>query len=513
MLIGTALRAIGMTVVLAVPLIGADLPCADCHPKEVQGYQQSAMAHSLSEVTGQPDGTFEHAYSKTRFSIHSNSSGMLQRFERDGISAEPRVAYVIGSGAHAFGYLVQIGDYLFQSPLSYYTNRRLWDVAPGYEKSHHPDFSRPVTLECLVCHSGKSQPVPETLNRYRTPVFLAQSISCDRCHGPGETHAKRPVPGSILNPAKLRGAARDSICEQCHLAGEIRIPNPGKSMEDFQPGQSVEDSYTVYVAAQPPGKTLKVVSHSEQLALSICARSSGGKLWCGTCHNPHENPAHPAAYFRERCLSCHSTTLEKSHAASGRDCVACHMPRLAASDGGHTVFTDHRIARRPEPRSEAVQAEDLAAWREPEPRLRQRNLALALVAAGLQNESAQEVVRGYRMLNQVEKDYPDDPDVLTTLGNVLLRGKQPAEALRRFEKVLVLRPAYAPYEVNVATALIAAGRKAEALHHLEKALRLDPLLQQAIELLSSVYKDQDESAKAAGLVAQYQHEMGITPAR
>jgi Tfp pilus assembly protein PilF len=76
-----------------------------------------------------------------------------------------------------------------------------------------------------------------------------------------------------------------------------------------------------------------------------------------------------------------------------------------------------------------------------------------------------------------------------------------------------LRPTYAPYEVNVATALIAAGRKAEALHHLEKALRLDPLLQQAIELLSSVYKDQDESAKAAGLVAQYQHEMGITPAR
>jgi len=180
MSIGTVLNAIGMTVVLAVPLIGADLPCADCHPKEVQGYQQSAMAHSLSDVTGQPDGTFEHAFSKTRFSIHSNSSGMLQRFERDGVSGEQRVAYVIGSGAHAFGYLVQIGDHLFQSPLSYYTNRRLWDVAPGYEESHHPDFSRPVTLECLLCHSGKSQPVPDTLNCYRTPVFLAESISCDQ---------------------------------------------------------------------------------------------------------------------------------------------------------------------------------------------------------------------------------------------------------------------------------------------------------------------------------------------
>jgi hypothetical protein len=279
MLIGTALNAIGMIVLLAMPAIGGDMPCADCHPKEVRGYQQSSMAHSLSEVAAQPDGTFEHALSQTRLSIRSTPSGMLQRFERGGVSGEQRVAYVIGSGVHAFGYLVQVGDHLFQSPLSYYTNRRLWDVAPGYEESHHPDFSRPVTLECLLCHSGESQPVADTLNRYRTPILLIESISRDRCHGPGEVHAKKPVPGSIVNPAKLPGAARDSICQQCHLAGEVRIPNPGKSMADFQPGQSLEDSYTVYVAAQPPGKTLKVVNHSEQLALSACARNGGGRLW------------------------------------------------------------------------------------------------------------------------------------------------------------------------------------------------------------------------------------------
>jgi predicted Zn-dependent protease len=131
----------------------------------------------------------------------------------------------------------------------------------------------------------------------------------------------------------------------------------------------------------------------------------------------------------------------------------------------------------------------------------------------LQNDSAQEVIRGYRMLNQVEKEYPDDPDVLTALGGVLVRGKQPAEALRRFEKVLVLRPVYAPYEVNAASALIAAGRKSEAVRHLERALQLDPLLQQAVELLSGLYRDQDESAKAAGIVAQYRREMGFAPAR
>ena len=410
-------------------------------------------------------------------------------------------------------YLVQVGDHLFQSPLSYYSKRHLWDVAPGYEESRSPDFSRPVTIECLLCHAGKPQPIPDTLNRYRSPVFAEESISCDRCHGPGEAHEKKPVPGSIVNPAKLEGPARDSVCEQCHLAGEVRIPNPGKSMADFQPGERLEDVYTIYVAAQSAGGTLKVIGHAEQLALSACARSSGGKLWCGTCHNPHEAPAHPAAYFRERCLNCHGTTLDRSHAAPGRDCIACHMPRLPARDGGHTVFTDHRITRRPESQSDTLRLANLTAWREPEPRLRGRNLAMALVAVGLQNESSEEAVRGYRMLNQVEKEYPDDPAVLTSLGGVLLRAKQPAEALRRFEKVLLLRPEYAPYEVNTASALIAAGMKAEAVRHLERALELDPLLERAVELLSGLYRERGDGAKAARLIAGYQHEMGITSVR
>src|ERR1035438_9529597 len=92
----------------------------------------------------------------------------------------------------------------------------------------------------------------------------------------------------------------------------------------------------------------------------------------------------------------------------------------------------------------------------------------------------------------------------------------PLDRLRRplrFEKVLALRPAYAPYEVNAASALIAGGRKSEALRHLERAVHLDPLLQQAVELLSSLYRDEGESAKAAWLIAQYRREMGFDPAR
>ena len=159
------------------------------------------------------------------------------------------------------------------------------------------------------------------------------------------------------------------MCEQCHLAGEIRIPNPRKSIADFEPGEPLENTYTVYVSTAPAGNQIKVISHSEQLRLSKCARQSNGKLWCGTCHNPHEKPVEPVAYYRQRCLACHQATLPAAHAAPDRDCIGCHMPKRGAKDGGHTAFTDHRIARRPAAEGTLSIAADLTAWREPAPAL------------------------------------------------------------------------------------------------------------------------------------------------
>ncbi len=504
-------------LMLSAVLIPATLPshpCASCHPKEVLGYAETAMAHSIGAVGPQPEGTFEHPFSNTRFSIRNTTSGVWQTLERPGESQALRVNYVIGSGSHAFGYLAQIGDHLFQSPISYYTNRKQWDVAPGYEQSAKPDFSRPVTLECLACHSDKPLPVADTLNSYQSPPFAEGGIECDRCHGPAEAHLKNPVPGSIINPAKLAGAARDSICEQCHLAGEVRIPNPRESVLDFRPGQKLEDVFTVYVAHQAPGKTIKVISQAEQLALSACARNSGGKLWCGTCHNPHETPARPAEYFRERCLTCHAATLDAAHGAPTHDCIGCHMPQRPAKDGGHTAFTDHRITRRPEAEDESLQEltaqTDLIAWREPDAPLRQRNLALALVTLGMENHDSNQVIRGYRLLNRLEKSFSSDPAFLTALGTIILRGKQPVEAEHRFAAALQLRPNYAPYEVNEASALLDSGKIAEATQHLERAVQLDPLLQQAVELLSYVYRAQGQQSKAEDLLGHYRRAMGMT---
>jgi predicted Zn-dependent protease len=216
-------------------------------------------------------------------------------------------------------------------------------------------------------------------------------------------------------------------------------------------------------------------------------------------------------YFRDRCLTCHSGTLEQSHAAPGRDWVACHMPRQAARDGGHTAFTDHRIRARPESQIETVPRRDLRAWREPVPSLQKRNLGLALVTLGLENGSADEALRGYRLISPIQKDLQDDPASSTTIGSLLLRAKQPAEALHLFEQAEKLRPGYAPFEVNVASALITLNQTVDGIEHLQKAIKLDPLLQSAIQLLSTATELRDKTKRQLSCSHDTGMQWGLRP--
>jgi hypothetical protein len=425
--------------------------------------------------------------------------------ERFGAAVEYQVAYVIGSGSHASGYLIQVNDHLFQSPICDYPSRHGYDLAPGYEQVSEPDFTRAVGEECVLCHSGRPQHVPGTKNQYKRPVFVEVGISCERCHGAADEHLRRPVPGSIINPAKLVPAARDSVCEQCHLAGATqRILNPGREFDDFHPGERLEDVFTVYTRAG--ARTFKVISHSEQLAMSACARNSQGKLWCGTCHDPHPQIAPTSQTYNARCEMCHQGKLEKSHPADG-NCISCHMTRRPAPDGGHTVFTDHRITRRREPDEPVSQSVDLKAWREPEPALRARNLALAYVHAGLSGHSPAEIVRGYGMLTEVQRAAPEDIGVLNGIGRALLAGGQPLEALKAFEWVLQLMPHRATNEEDVGLAFLASGQLENAASHLKRALELDPLLLSAGTALQEVYRKQGDSERAHALADRMRRAM------
>jgi photosynthetic reaction center cytochrome c subunit len=471
------------------------------------------MAHSLRRAGQEPEGTVT-AQGST-ITMQSSRAGYWQHWENAGDSSDYRVDFVIGSGARASGYLVDIGGHLFQSPVAFYTSRKSYDLAPGYENLPDPDFTRPVAEECLLCHSGTALYVPGTLNQYRSPVFPAdaQGITCERCHGPVEKHLADPRAGTIINPAKLDAAARDSICEQCHLFGVARVPNPGKKLSDFVPGQRLEDTFTIYRNVLPPGSpsgTFKVISHVEQLALSACARNSGGRLWCGTCHDPHDPPVQPLQYYRARCLSCHAASFPVSpHPAQDSDCVGCHMPRRNAPDGGHTVFTDHRIQRRPTNEPDLPPGTAIAAWREPSLDLQRRNLGIADIDVGMQRHSSAMIIQGYQSLAEVQQQFTNDSDFFKWIGSALLAGNQTADAKIAFDRALQLDPDSALAEAAAAGPYIQEGDVVDAIPHLERAVTLDPLYLPAASTLIGLYEKQGETAQAVALSSKI--KAALTP--
>ncbi len=458
------------------------------------------MAHSLRRAGQEPEGTVTTPDAK--ITMDSSPTGYWQRLQSGGDLTNYRIDYVIGSGNHASGYLLDLAGHLFQSPVAYYTSRHAYDLAPGYEGLPNPDFTRPVAEGCLFCHSGTALHVSGTANQYRSPAFSAEAITCERCHGSAQKHLGDPKAGTIINPAKLEPAARDSICEQCHLLGVGRVLNPGKKFDDFRPGEPLEDVFTTYRNVSPPGadgEKFKVISHVEQLARSTCARMSKGQLWCGTCHDPHNKPMEPVAFFRSKCLSCHTEKFAAPHPAKESNCISCHMPRRDAKDGGHTAFTDHRIQRRPENQQTLPEVTDIAAWREPALDLQKRNLAIAYVNVGAERRSPPFVVRGYRMLTEVQEQFSGDSAVFTAMGTALLLGKQSKEAELAFERALQLDPNSATEETNAASAYLQAGDIDGAVAHLQRAVTIDPLHLPADMPLIDLYKRQGNAAKAGEL--------------
>jgi tetratricopeptide (TPR) repeat protein len=189
------------------------------------------------------------------------------------------------------------------------------------------------------------------------------------------------------------------------------------------------------------------------------------------------------------------------------------MPRQQASDGGHTVFTDHRIARSPAKDESFDQPASISAWRQPaDSSLVRRNLALAFAQVGMERQSSDFMNRGYQMLAYVERDFPNDPAVLSQLGLLALSANQSQQALDLFERAAGMEADSAEAQTNVAVALLRLNRLPEAVEHLEKALALDPLLRSSVNLLARVYQQQGEAAKAAEIVNNYRRAMGVSAA-
>lgn len=448
--------------------------CARCHSSIYESYQRTPMARASGPAieTVLP-AEFTHKSSGVRYRIYTEDTRAWLSFERPGdpsIRGRKQLLYYIGSGRRGRSYLFQTDGFLFESPVNWYGDARIWDMTPGYQDVREIPLTLPAYADCLYCHvSGMQPPMEGTVNRYPGPAFTHNAVSCERCHGPGVAHVNG---GTIVNPAKLTPARRDEVCMQCHLEGKVAIERPGRHLYEFRPGDTLADYTRYFVLVGARGAGLGAVSQMEALLQSECKKKSGEVMSCTSCHNPHESPTPEdrVAYYRGKCLACHGAAFGARHHADRQDCTGCHMPSSGSTDVAHTQVTDHRIPRRPEmspqfskdkatqrsgprlvpfPASQKVEPRDMAlAW-------------VALVQSGMSADQAKE----RQLLLAGVKQSPDDPALLSALGYLeQIRGATD-EARQLYQKAL----GFAPASIDAATNLGVIEARAG---HIQEAIRL-----------------------------------------
>src|SRR5439155_1192281 len=348
-----------------------------CHPRIFSSYIKPGMRRSVlagddKSLVERPPVPFKMFDQKTgQFFEVWRKKGQLYQNQHAVDSAGKEVfrqmwplAYVLGAGENGFGFVIQRDGHLFQAPLTYYTKPRTWGLSPGYEL-RNDGFGRLILAQCIGCHSGRPQPVPDRAGAYRDPPLAELAVGCENCHGPGERHvgerqaARAPsgVDASIVNPARLPGWLADNICMKCHQGGDVRVAQAGKQEQDVRPGTPLDNVTAIFKVPlhrdSPPQSVL--LEHHFAMTLSKCYRANAGQLRCITCHSPHSQPTGREAevFYRNKCLGCHrpeNCTLpaeERLRKSQTDDCASCHMPKRSITTITHAALTDHLIAARP----------------------------------------------------------------------------------------------------------------------------------------------------------------------
>jgi Flp pilus assembly protein TadD len=494
-----------------------DGACIGCHDKIAQSFARHPMGRSLVRVEKLLDRQRYGAETHNPFTVlgrrfqverRDNRLWHRQTLEdergRPVVELDQEVGWAIGSGQKGYSYLTEREGYLFQTAVSWFAHEQRWDLSPGFGPSVLA--GRMVPASCLFCHANRMREHAEEPDRFVPPLFDGHAIGCERCHGPGELHARGDFDRTIVNPERLTPPLRDAVCEQCHLEGEARIPRAKRGLFDFRPGLPLSDFWAVLVRDRQSGEDAKAVNHVEQMYQSKCFSHpvDGLQLGCITCHDPHVHigPAEREVYYRNKCLKCHDSPHPNPSPQRGEgqrvrgcsespakrkpdNCIACHMPRYSASDIVHTASTDHRIVRRP-PR-QPIQSADLERavlvdfyrdrFPDGDPQS-ERSLGLGLVK--MMNEGMLQPQRhAERALSFLELALGRDAeDVSVRQGKVeaYLLLHRPAEALSEAELLVPKRPADWQLFVQAAFAAQAVGRLERAEDYWRKAIRINPFI-------------------------------------
>ncbi|MGX9993590.1 multiheme c-type cytochrome (plasmid) [Rhizobium sp. Z1P35] len=324
--------------------------CTSCHADQAAAFSKSHHAKAMALAD---DETVRGKFDNTRFD-HDGVVTTLTRRDghffvntegADGGQAEFKVKYTFAYEPLQ-QYLVDIGGGRLQAlDIAWDTAKGQWfwlgdgtPTKPGSTYHWTGPFYR-WNRTCIDCHSTDPQAKfqPQT-NEYKSS-YVATSIGCQSCHGPGAKHVASAQSGNLSSSIPDIGLPKvdAGICFACH-ARRTKLLNgyqPGKPFLDyFSPALLRQDLYF------PDGQILDEVFEYGSFQQSKMARAG---VTCLDCHRPHE--AGLKAEGNALCTQCHTerkperfvrqdpsglfdTPAHTRHQAgsTGAQCANCHMP-------------------------------------------------------------------------------------------------------------------------------------------------------------------------------------------
>jgi len=493
--------------------------CADCHPEEVEAFHKTGMGRSLYPTKGAKQiekfektaATVVHEPTGFAYRAYIDSEGRWWQEEslagtdyRKAVEAK----YIIGSGNHTRSYLGHREGELVELPLTWYVQRGIWDMSPGYQGNNFR-FARPIPPKCLFCHNNLTPIRSDAQAGYFEP--LASGISCNRCHGDGKKHVEKRLKGEpfdnkdsqeILNPRDLTGERQTQLCGQCHLQGLARILEPGRRWDEYDPRTPLPDYMNIFVLMGDSGPDFGIASHGARLKKSKCAQEGGAT--CSHCHNPHK--ADKTASHRQACLTCHEkgTHCPKPDSKQG-DCAKCHMNLGKTSDIPHVNFTDHFIRIPPfEKGPKKKPGTELVAAFSSKKSASRTEVALALAhyeawRQGSDDNPKAHLKHARKRLEELIKSGVQDPRILMAHGRLQYAKKKSSKAIESLSRAAAELPEDYILLTDLALAQQQGGQLDEARDTLLKALKLRPNGRAAWVNLGSVLTEmnQNEQADAA----------------
>ena len=351
--------------------------CRSCHNDVHATFINTGMGRSFHHATRQKsDAVFgKHAlvydtlndfYYFPYFNENKNDTSLyvLEFRLENGDTVHKRIEkidYIVGSGQHTNSHILDINGYIYQAPVTWYTQEQKWDMAPGFRKNNSR-FDRWLTAECITCHNHFPKQINGALNKFSD---MPTGIECERCHGPGEAHVRNALAGnlvdtsinidySIVTPSDLHRDLQMDICQRCHLQG-VAVTEPGKTFFDFKPGMKLNEVLNVFLPRYSDShEKFIMASQADRLRLSECFKKDES-LTCLTCHHPHHSiEVTPTEKYNNACKKCHGannnenkkincSTPVTEREAHNNDCSGCHMPKSGSTDIPHVSITDHFI--------------------------------------------------------------------------------------------------------------------------------------------------------------------------